>query len=1349
MRVRLLGTLMICSFAAAYGCGGSESPPPAPRDDASSDGKDAAAPADLAPDLGSDRGGTVDGPADRAPDSGNDLVADVVGSDAPRDTASDVRDAGSGDAGPDVAAPTCSDRLKNSDETDIDCGGHCGKCGPSKACLIGADCTFGICRSDHTCGECNLAPDCPGAESECQHRSCVGGVCGIARDPLGTVVALQTAGDCKSRQCAGDGTVETVNDNSDLPDDRNSCTNDFCMIGAPSHMMLPLNSPCGGLNRCNATGQCVGCVAATDCPGTDTACQTRVCGAQGVCGFSFKQAGTVVTDPAAGDCKGLQCDGAGNAQPVNSATDLPVDGNPCTTDECTDGTPSHRPIASGTTCGTDLVCDGANHCVACLSASTCPGTDTECHTRTCLSGACGISNTTGGKSTAAQVTGDCKTSQCNGAGATFTVPDVTDLPVDNNPCTADLCNGATPSNPSLTAGTSCGGGTSVCDGAGVCVGCLIATTCPGSDTECHTRTCSAGHLCGLSNALAGKLLPLQKTGDCKRSQCNGNGDPQTISDDADLPIDGTVCTGDICTDGVPSNPALASGTACGTGLICNGSGSCVGCVTVADCPGVDTACQQRSCSASGECIVTNAAAGAVVPTQTGGDCKRNQCDAAGNIVAVADDSDVPVDGNQCTQDLCMNGVPVNPPEPQDTACSQGMGTRCNGIAGAEACVQCNSAAQCPGGADTECRSRTCSAAGLCGLSLAANGAVVSTQTAGDCQRNQCDATGNIVTVTDPTDPRIDGNGCTQDLCMGNEARNPPAIQGTPCSDNGGAFCNGAGACVGCNSASDCPGGPDTECHTRACSALGICSVVPTLAGTAVAAQTAGDCRQNVCDGNGGITPVGDDTDVFIDGNQCTQDLCALGSASNPPATSGTSCNQGGLFCNGAGTCVQCLSDANCDSSHDTACNKIHCVAGACTFVPENANTPVADTRTGDCQKNVCDGTGGVSPIVDDTDVPVDGNTCTHDVCTQGVATNPAVDVGTSCSQNNGTRCDAAGACVPSFMVARIGDGTATLLTSAATPLFVEERLASDGALVRTINVPSAASTSPKPLTVSGTADSEGALALSGDRHSVSIAGYSAAAGTTGVASTASTATQRGAALIFASGAVDTSTTYGTTAFGGNNVRGSVSNNGSQIWATGNGSGATRGVFIATTGATTSTLIESTTNSGRACEIVAGQLYCDAANGALGIFAVGTGLPTGTATATSLPGTIADGAGSYYAFVLLDMVGSDGVLDTLYIADDRATAPGGIEKWTLTAGTWSLVWNTNAAAGTTGVRGLTGYAAGSSVVLLATTASASPVPNAIIRLIDTGATPTAAGVTTLVPAVPGAVTVYRGIALAPQ
>jgi hypothetical protein len=1372
MRARLLETLVIVSLAA-YGCGGGGSgsaPKTDARDGAPADRNDGPS-ADRRPDLAVEAGGdaagdAATGGADGAVDgNGRDGAADaaldmVDARDAGADAAPDVRDAaldgrdgagvdadaGRADAGGgDVAAPTCSDRIKNSDETDIDCGGHCGKCGADKACLVGTDCSFGICRADRTCGACGVAADCPGAESECQHRSCTVGVCGVSSDPAGTVLALQTSGDCKSRQCAGDGTVAVVNDNSDLPDDRNPCTNDFCMTGTPSHTMLPLNSSCGGLNRCTAAGQCVGCIAGTDCPGTDTVCQTRVCSAQGVCSFSFRGVGTVLNDPIVGDCKALQCDGAGNTQVVNANTDLPVDNNPCTSDECTAGTPSHRPLASGVACGAGLICDGANRCVACVSASTCPGTDTECHTRTCVNGTCGVSNTTGGTPTVAQVARDCKRIECNGAGATFTVPDITDLPVDNNPCTAHLCNGDTPANPNITAGTSCTG-TSVCDGAGACVACLTAASCPGTDTECHTRTCSAAHLCGLNNALAGKPLALQTIGDCKKSQCDGNGNPQIVSDDTDVRIDGNVCTRDVCMNGTPSNPPVASGVACGTGLLCNATGSCVGCIGAADCPGSDTACQTRVCTAAGQCDISNALAGTVLPpaSQMAGDCKRSQCDGMGNVASVADDTDKPVDGNTCTQDLCTLGVPSNPPEPPDTACAQGGGTRCNGIQGAAACVQCNTAAQCPGGPDTECRTRTCSAAGLCGVTLTQDGTAVSSQLDGDCKRNQCSA-GNIVSVADPTDVLIDGNACTQDLCMGGAPSNPAQPLGTPCAV-GGSVCNGASACVQCNQASDCPGGPDTECHVRVCTS-GTCSIALATENTHVSAQTAHDCHVNVCNALGEIVAAPDDSDVFDDGKECTQNVCVDGAPENPPLARGTACGlTGASFCD-AGTCVQCLDDSNCDHAGDTACMKNRCTAGSCVPRPEPINTPAGDPIAGDCHSDVCDGMGAVTSATNDSDLPIDGNDCTQDLCAEGMRSNPAVATGTVCAQNGGRRCDVGAACVPTFMVARLGDGTAMPLTNAATPVFVEERFESDGALVRVINIPSTGST-PKPLTLSGTADSEGALALSGDHHSVSLAGYSAIATTAGVGSTSSAAVPRAAALVFADGSVDTSTTYGPTAFTGNNVRSAVGNQGIGVWAAGNGTNPTRGVSFATLDAATSTVIESASGSTRVCEIVAAQLYCDAANGVQGIFAVGTGLPTATALIAALPGTIVDTAASYYAFVLLDMVGGDGLLDTLYVADDRATGPGGIQKWTLTSGTWSQVWTTNTAAGTLGVRGLTGYAAGNNVVLLATTASASPAPNAIIRLIDTGPAPTAASVTTLVPAASG-VTVYRGIALAPQ
>jgi hypothetical protein len=51
----------------------------------------------------------------------------------------------------------------------------------------------------------------------------------------------------------------------------------------------------------------------------------------------------------------------------------------------------------------------------------------------------------------------------------------------------------------------------------------------------------------------------------------------SIIDNLDVPVDGRACTGDVCTNGIPSNPALAYGTTCNEngGQICNGSGTCV------------------------------------------------------------------------------------------------------------------------------------------------------------------------------------------------------------------------------------------------------------------------------------------------------------------------------------------------------------------------------------------------------------------------------------------------------------------------------------------------------------------------------------------------------------------------------------------------------------------------------------------------------------------------------------------------------------------------------------------------------------------------------------------------------
>ena len=55
--------------------------------------------------------------------------------------------------------------------------------------------------------------------------------------------------------------------------------------------------------------------------------------------------------------------------------------------------------------------------------------------------------------------------------------------------------------------------------------------------------------------------------------------------------------------------------------------------------------------------------------------------------------------------------------------------------------------------------------------------------------------------------------------------------------------------------------------------------------------------------------------------------------------------------------------------------------------------------------------GGVTSSVDDTDLPVDGEDCTTDVCNAGMPSNPPLALRTACMQNGGTVCNGRGRCV--------------------------------------------------------------------------------------------------------------------------------------------------------------------------------------------------------------------------------------------------------------------------------------------------------------------------------------------------
>ena len=636
------------------------------------------------------------------------------------------------------------------------------------------------------------------------------------------------------------------------------------------------------------------------------------------------------------------------------------------------------------------------------------GAVAECQQVACISSQCVISPRPAGPR-ATQTPGDCRVRSCDGAGALVVMNDNTDLPPDDgNACTNQFCLNGMPTFPAAPVDTACAqNGGSVCNASAQCVACNVATQCPGSDTECSARTCTAG-VCGLSFTPSGTLLAMQTAGDCQTTQCNGSGGVAIVAQNADVPVDGNQCTNDVCTNGVPSNPPAPINLACtqNGGAVCNATGACVACNTASQCAGSDTECRTRTCSAAGVCGVTNTPAMQPVASQTPGDCKTNECDGFGSPIVVVTNGDLPNDNNQCTNDVCTNGVPSNPTRPVDTACTQNGGAFCNATG---ACVACNVATQCTG-SDTECRRRTCSAAGACGVAFTADGTAVTAQTTGDCQVAQCNGAGAIVSVAQNADVPVDGNQCTNDVCTNGVPSNPAVAINSACTQNGGAFCNATGACVACNVATQCTGS-DTECRTRTCSAAGACGVTYTPAMQPVASQTAGDCKSNECDGFGTPIIVNANLDLPVDNNQCTNDVCTAGVPSNPPLPADTACTQnGGAFCNTTGACVACNVATQCAGT-DTECRTRTCSSGACG-VNFTANGTALTTQTaGNCRVAQCNGSGGIVNVADDSDVPVDGNQCTNDLCSNGTPSNTPRNLDAPCAQNGGTVCNATGTCV--------------------------------------------------------------------------------------------------------------------------------------------------------------------------------------------------------------------------------------------------------------------------------------------------------------------------------------------------
>ncbi len=160
--------------------------------------------------------------------------------------------------------PTCTDRILNGTESDIDCGGDCpSKCAFGKKCNAAEDCEIAVCSAENLCTTCTSGTkdgdetdiDCGGSCDRCQQGQ-----------------ACLTRSDCATYNCPAETLVcgEAVNCLAVIPEE--------CACDPQNASDIPL---------CEAYVQCY---LDNDCDPTSTeACATTTCSVNEIGGGNAPQ----------------------------------------------------------------------------------------------------------------------------------------------------------------------------------------------------------------------------------------------------------------------------------------------------------------------------------------------------------------------------------------------------------------------------------------------------------------------------------------------------------------------------------------------------------------------------------------------------------------------------------------------------------------------------------------------------------------------------------------------------------------------------------------------------------------------------------------------------------------------------------------------------------------------------------------------------------------------------------------------------------------------------------------------------------------------------------------------------
>ncbi len=750
----------------------------------------------------------------------------------------------------------------------------CEPCADSKSCAAALGSESALCiayggANGNFCGvPCVGNEDCPGGYScgsassvegstgkQCLRTADAQGVvqctCDVRANSLqlatkcmaaavkGTCPGVRTCGAsgltvCNANQAAAeicDGLDNDCNGLTDegLCDDKNPCTDDTCDPAAAGACgNVPNALPCSDGNACTdqdvcAKGKCAGIASNCD---DNNVCTNDTCATDSGCAHSF--ADNAGCDDGNACSQGDLCQ---SGSCVSGKAKDCEDNNACTIDLCdaVTGTCQHKP-QDGQPCNDGNSCTDPDAC----AGDTCKGTVKNCDDgNPCTDDSCDPTKGCASQTTTKACTDGnaCTVNDlCDGKGACLgTSMDAATVCNDNNPCTADTCDGllgcvnpaqagsCEDGNP-CTNGDACSAG-KCAPGQNIC-SCQADSDCKPYDNKClGVPFCDKAQAPFVCKTKVGTPVICDTSADstCSKTACN----PSSGICGAILEVDGKICNADnsVCTPGDACKGGVCTA---GSSLNCDDKNPCSddlcdavkGCVNIGN---IAPCSDGNACTVGDVCASTLCISGKLTVCDDGSTCTIDSCDKkSGNCV---------FDGTGQEGDPC---------DADQTVCTVG-----------DKCV-----------------------AGICKAGIVKN-----CDDSNGCTTDSCNAVAGCqhVNTSDPCD--FDGNPCTpNDVCANGNCTLGPKKD---CDDKNvctlDSCDNTNGACLHLGAALDGQGCDDGN----ACTKNDACKTGVCLAGPAVNCDDGDPCTADSCDKiKGCLHPVVADSTPCNDGDACTlSDIC--------------------------------------------------------------------------------------------------------------------------------------------------------------------------------------------------------------------------------------------------------------------------------------------------------------------------------------------------------------------------------------------------------------------------------------------------------------------------------------------